>query len=100
MISKFGTNQKGQSTVEYILLLTVVALTVMSIFKSKYFTENFGKDGKILQSYKTQFEHAYRNGFPYDGKDDYDYDNMHPTYSNGGGESRFFISKDAYPKNN
>lgn len=97
MILKFGSNQKGQSTVEYILLLTVVVIAVMSVFKSKLFVENFGKDGKILVSYKKQFEFAYRNGFPYDGQD-YDYDNLHPTYSRGTGESRFFVPKDAYPE--
>jgi hypothetical protein len=98
MILKFGSNQKGQSTVEYILLLTVVAVTVTGVFKSKLFVENFGKDGKILVLYKKQFEHAYRNGFPYDGKE-YNYSDLHPTYSKGGGESRFFIARDPYPDN-
>ncbi|MFZ4713090.1 MAG: hypothetical protein ACOYL6_05245 [Bacteriovoracaceae bacterium] len=98
MILKFGSNKKGQSTVEYILLLTVVATVVMSVFKSKLFMENFGKDGKILVQYKKQFEFAYRNGFPYDGKD-YDYDNLHPSYSVGAGESHFFVPQEAYPEN-
>lgn len=88
-------NQKGQSTIEYILLLSVMSVLVFSIFNSNLFKSNFGKDGKLLKAYKKQFEFAYRNGFPYDGNE-YSYESMHPTYADGNG-TRFFIPKLPYP---
>lgn len=90
-------NQKGQSTVEYILLLSVMSVLVFSIFNSKLFQSNLGKDGKLLKAYKLQFEFAYRNAFPYDGKE-YSYGAVHPSYADGNG-TRFFIPKQAYPEN-
>ncbi len=77
--------------------MSVIVVAIMSVFKSRLFLENFGKDGKVLLSYKKQFEHAYRNGFPYDGQD-HDYENLHPSLSRGS-ESRFFIAREPYPGN-
>jgi hypothetical protein len=98
MTLKFGNN-RGQATVEYILLIAVLMILLNGVFKSQLFVENFGKNGKLYTSYRKQFEHAYRNGFPYEGNDNYDYENLHPTYSPGSGETRFFIAKDPYPQN-
>lgn len=89
-------NQKGQTAIEYILLLSVMSVLVFSVFNSQIFQNNFGKNGKILQAYKKQFEFAYRNGFPYDGGT-YNYETLHPTYSDGNG-TRFFIPKLPYPE--
>lgn len=87
-------NESGQSTVEYILLLAVVATVVFAIFKSEGFNKLFGENGQIVQRYKQQFEFSYRHGF-FEMKED-----KTPDYSSGDHESyqgRFFSAKDPYP---
>lgn len=91
-------NEQGQSTVEYILLLSAMSVLVFGVFNSAIFKENFGKDGKILKAYKASFEFAYRNAYPYEGTKTYSYDTMHPSYVDSNG-TRFFIPKNAYPGN-
>lgn len=52
--------QKGQSTIEYILLLAVVMLLVSVVFKSPLFTELLGEDSSFFKVLKNRMEFSYR----------------------------------------
>jgi hypothetical protein len=93
--------QKGQTLVEYMLLLSVVAMIVLTFYKSKLFQKYFGNRGLIGQTIKTRSEFAYRHGFmgtedtfPKGSRDGAN----HPTYADPQGGSRFFGPKEKYPK--
>lgn len=93
--------QKGQTLVEYMLLLSVVAMIVLTFYKSKLFQKYFGNRGLIGQTIKTRSEFAYRHGymgtedtFPKGSRDGAN----HPTYADPAGGSRFFGPKEKYPK--
>ncbi len=93
--------QKGQTLVEYMLLLSVVAMIVLTFYKSKLFQKYFGNRGMIGQTIKTRSEFAYRHGymgtedtFPKGSRNGA----IHPTYDDPAGGSRFFGPKDKYPQ--
>jgi hypothetical protein len=93
--------QKGQTLVEYMLLLSVVAMIVLTFYKSKLFQKYFGNRGLIGQTIKTRSEFAYRHGymgtedtFPKGSRNG----GSHPTYADPAGGSRFFGPKERYPK--
>lgn len=93
--------QKGQTLVEYMLLLSVVAVIVLTFYKSKLFQKYFGNRGLIGQTIKTRSEFAYRHG--YMGTEDTFAKGSrdgasHPTYADPAGGSRFFGPKEKYPK--
>lgn len=93
-------NQTGQTTVEYILIISVVVVLIVSVFNSKLFQDNLGPEGKYLKEYKQQFEFAYRNAYPYDGEKGVYSNKTHPSYiKSGDNETRFFIPKVPYPGN-
>ena len=87
-------NQRGQSTVEYILLFAVVASITFTIFNGLGFNEIFGPDGKVASAYKNQLEFSYRHGFKKTS------DFTQPNYESGQHETyngRFFSASDPYP---
>jgi len=89
-------SQLGQSTVEYLLLFTVIISIAYTIFNSSKFNEFFGKNGTIAKSYKNQVEFSYRHGLAGSeplGNINYKDGGSHKTY-----KGRFFSAKDAYPK--
>lgn len=92
--------EKGQTLVEYILLLVVAASLMMTFYRSKAFRRLFGEKGEIGIKMKTQTEFAYRHAF-YAGEtvSDIPRDNKeisnHPSYSDGSG-TRFFGPKEPY----
>ena len=97
-------NQKGQTLVEYILLLVVAASLMMTFYRSKAFRRLFGEKGEIGIKMKTQTEFAYRHAFYASGPDrqtlsDIPRENknikFHPSYTDGNG-TRFFGPKEAY----
>ena len=92
--------QKGQTMVEYILLLSVVAGIVLTFYRSNLFQKYFGRQGLVGQTIKTRTEFAYRHGymgqedtFPKGSRDGA----SHPTYADPAGGSRFFGPKEKYP---
>ncbi len=95
MENLFIKNEKGQSTVEYILLFAVVALIVNFIVSSDPFTKLFGKDGDFGDVYKRELEYTYRHALY--GREGYSKPNYgtdsHDSYAGG----RFFGTKDPYP---
>lgn len=92
--------QKGQTMVEYMLLLSVVAGILLAFYKSNLFKRYFGRDGSVGQTIKARTEFAYRHGymgsedtFPKGSRDGA----SHPTYADPNGGSRFFGPRDKYP---
>lgn len=91
-------NQKGQSVVEYILLLLVVVVLSNAVFKSDLFLDFVGPDSDFFQKLKIQTEYAYRHGVNHQIDDDSNYNDRHHTYTNPqSGATRFFTNKVAYP---
>lgn len=100
------SSQKGQTLVEYILLMVVAISLVLTFYRSEAFRRLFGAQGRIGQNIKSQNEFAYRHAFSSSGPErirppDVSRDNKdggsHPSYAdvtNGG--TRFFGPNDAY----
>ena len=91
-------NDKGQSVIEYVLLMAVIMSLAFGVFNSRYFKDFFDSDGSFFTVLATRIEHTYRNSL-YVKENDLNYNSPHPSFYNSetGGESRFFLSKDAYP---
>jgi hypothetical protein len=99
-------SQKGQTVVEYILLLVVAISLVLTFYRSAAFRKVFGDQGLLGEKIKKQGEFSYRHGFYQTGPGggtipDIPRENKsvirHPSYtdvSNGG--TRFFGPKDSY----
>ncbi len=87
-------NEKGQSTVEYILLFAVIASLASFVFKSSVFLDLFGDNGTFGNVYKRKVEYSYRHGL--DGSTPF----TAPNYSGGDHDTykgRFFGPVEAYP---
>jgi Flp pilus assembly pilin Flp len=95
-------NQKGQTAVEYILLLAVSTSLVMTLYRSQLFQKFFGPNGQLGQKIKVQTEFGYRHAY-YDPNITnepalYEQAADHPSYYDSSlGEGRFFGPKDLYP---
>jgi len=96
-------SEKGQTVVEYILLLTVAVSLVLTFYRSATFKRLFGEQGMLGQQVKSQTEFAYRHAYSMNRPaTDVSRDNKdgasHPSYAdeNAGG-TRFFGPKRAYP---
>jgi uncharacterized protein (UPF0333 family) len=57
------SQNKGQSTVEYVLLLGVVLMIVIGIFRSDAFNRIFGENSAVFEEYRKIMEHNYRHAF-------------------------------------
>ena len=93
-------SHKGQSTVEYILLLAVVMSLVYLVVNSDRFKDLIGDDGAFATKMKNESEWNYR--FANQGKDGFTmltYPNgTNPTYWNAAnGQSRFVGPLKPYP---
>ncbi len=91
----YSLTQRGQSTVEYILLLIVVVSLVNFVLKSSLFLDLMGENGQFAQTYKNQIEYSYQHGRR--GNTPF----TTPNYSSGSHDtynSRFFGPTDAYPQ--
>jgi hypothetical protein len=93
-------NEKGQTVVEYILLLAVVVSLVTTFYRSKIFQKLFGEQGTIGSKIKTEAEfgyrHAYINGATVDNPDNYP-GTSHPSYYDPKtSTTRFFGPKNPY----
>jgi competence protein ComGC len=98
-------NQRGQTLVEYILLLSVAVSIVLTFYRSQAFKKLFGENGQIGKSVKSQSEFAYRHAYARNRPaTDIDRNNkdgsIHPSYADViEGGTRFFGPKDAYGEN-
>jgi len=95
--------RRGQSSVEYILLLAVIAIFAIGLLNHPRIKKYFSGEGSLFASYTRYIEFTYRNGYFEDkGKgwkadDDYGgYSGEHDSYK-GNMDTRFFTHKTAYP---
>lgn len=103
--SKNFLNSKGQSTVEYILLLLVVSVLGFSVVKSDAFKKFFGKDSVFFKTIAMQIQYSYRHGrlgtSDEINSDTFTYQKKHDTYKfNDEDKSRFFTIPEKYPDEN
>lgn len=98
-------SERGQTLVEYILLLVVAVSLMLTFYRSEAFRRLFGERGEIGSKIKTQNEFAYRHAFYSSGPgrekvDDIPLDNkdisVHPSYAEPGVGTRFFGPKESY----
>ncbi|MBI2521629.1 MAG: DUF4244 domain-containing protein [Bdellovibrio sp.] len=92
--------ESGQSTVEYILMLAVVASLAATILNSEMFKKLLGKDSVLFKKFARTLEYTYRHGV-YGTIDPTQrtppFGNAHDSYYKDG-KSRFFMSRDKYPE--
>lgn len=87
-------DDRGQSTVEYILVIAVVLSLTILVFRSNQFRDFLGENGRMTDIVTRQLEYSYRHGRPGDTRF------TQPNYSSETHETyfgRFFIGLDAYP---
>jgi hypothetical protein len=95
-------NQRGQTVVEYILLLAVAMSLVVTFYKSAAFQRFFGEQGELGQLYKQEaewgFRHAHLNGRYTETNAPKASAEEHSSYYNSNvSETRFFGPSDPYP---
>lgn len=95
-------NQKGQTVVEYILLLAVAMSLVLTFYKSATFQRFFGDQGELGQIYKQETEwgyrHAHINGRYTEKNEPKASAEEHSSYYNSNvSQTRFFGPSDPYP---
>tara|TARA_R110002049_G_scaffold49511_5_gene141613 strand:+ start:1948 stop:2244 length:297 start_codon:yes stop_codon:yes gene_type:complete len=54
------SKERGQSTIEYILLLAVIMLMVSVVFRSPLFADLLGEDSSFFKILKDRMEYSYR----------------------------------------
>ena len=72
-------NQKGQSTVEYVLLLVVVVSLAAAFMNSDTFKKFVGKDSQLIQKLARQIVYSYRHGLNGDDESGTNYSGEHDT---------------------
>ena len=95
------SNEKGQTLVEYILLIAVAVSLVMTFYRSSAFQKLFGKDGDLGKKMKNQNEFSYRHAFYQPKSNDIPRDEKdvseHHSYKGENREStRFFGPRNHY----
>jgi Flp pilus assembly pilin Flp len=95
-------NQKGQTMVEYMLLLAVSVSLVMTFINSDFMKRIFGSGGSLGTKIREENQFAYRHAFgkkaeiPDIGRNNVD-GRAHPSYYQPDGTTHFFGATDAYP---
>ena len=100
-------NQRGQSAVEYILLLAVLSSIGYTFYNNKKFKDLIrGNDGLFAtmrkgMSYSYRYGVEFKNSYPYEEKMGFEYEsNKNDTnLVNDKVESRFFAGQNKYPLN-
>lgn len=94
-------NQKGQTVVEYILLLAVSVSLVITFLNSEFVKKMFGTEGQIGKFIKSESEFGYRHAFLRNKGADIPRENrdgsIHPSYFQNNGDTHFFGAKLPYP---
>ena len=100
----FLRNPRGQSLVEYIMLLAVLSSLGFSLYNSKRFKAFIGGNQGLFSTMRKGISYSYRYGrelrgnIDFDEKMNFDYKtNKHDTYFNAAqGNSHFFTGTEAY----
>ena len=92
-------NSKGQTMVEYVLLLSVILTLIAAVFKSDAFQNLWGPESEVFKALRERTEFTYRHGLIIEDisgdKTDNTYSGTHETYYDG--QSRFFVPRENYP---
>ncbi len=104
--SFFLKDEKGQSVVEYILLLVVVSALSITVLNNRKFKEFVGGETGLFVAIRKSMEYSYRYGRELNADADYDaamsfnyQSNKHDTYFNTKeNTSRFFGGAEPYGK--
>ena len=96
ILRKILHNSKGQSIVEYILLLAVLFSIMAAVFNSRAFKNFLGDDAEFFEMLRKRYEYTYRHG-RFGNEDTTPQPQAvrgqnHDTYS-----GRFFTPADPYP---
>jgi hypothetical protein len=95
-------NQRGQTVVEYILLLSVAMSLVVTFYRSSFFQKMFGDEGQVGKLFKYQGEWEYRHAIPWKSTNvsvygPYPGAKEHPSYfPDRDGKTHFFGPSDPY----
>jgi hypothetical protein len=93
-------NKKGQSTVEYVLLMAVVLTFMTTVWNSKAFEDFFGKDSKFFVAFANSVRVNYRfaANVPLDTDIGDSVSGRHPSFTSGSTTRFFTHGKDeGYP---
>lgn len=94
-------NNRGQTAVEYIMLLSVISVLTFSVINSKKFKDFMGPDSSFFAAIRSQVEFSYRHGYSNrveNDKTNNNYTSTHETYYNiEQSKSRFFTGGNQYP---
>lgn len=90
------SSERGQSTVEYVLLLVVIFSLSLTIYKSTGFKNLIGEDSVFFAKMRTYIEFTYRHGGSI-SRVQSSYTGTHDTYWSGGEDTHFFSPKSSYP---
>lgn len=101
LLSQRLLSQRGQTMVEYILLLAVSVALVVTFYRSAAFQRYFGSEGRLGQQYKAEAEWGYRHAFikgrtPESNQPKSTASEHSSYYSQERGSSRFFSASDPY----
>lgn len=98
---KILKREKGQSTVEYILLLVVVMMFVNTVINSDLFKRFFGGNSPFFQTMATGIARNYRYAAVVTEGEVIGPNPVlaHPSFAkSGGSDSHFFIIAEEYPQ--
>lgn len=96
-------NEKGQTAVEYILLLAVIVSVTTMIFNSDFVRDYFGENGTFVRTFKRELEYSYRHAVPPTRASTGRINNQnyrsanHKSYRYNG-NTRFFGALNGYPQ--
>lgn len=90
-------NQKGQSLVEYMLVILVSVSIAYSILNSDLVRDYFGENGTLATNFKLELEYSYRHAVRGRKKTNKNYNApTHESYKTNG-DTRFFGPLQRYP---
>ncbi len=100
-------SQRGQSAVEYILLLAVISALSVTLINNRRFKEFIGGEAGLFVGIRKGMEYSYRYGRALSSDEEYDESmnfnyqtNKHDTYFNAQeNSSRFFGGAEPYGQN-
>jgi hypothetical protein len=100
-ITTLSHNQKGQSVMEYLLLLFVVVSLSTAFITSDAFKSIMGENSFFFTKLKEKQEYSFRHAQYTDTNDDSTYNGpQHHSYKNPeSNNSRFFAPAEEYPIN-
>jgi hypothetical protein len=101
LLCKKLRQEKGQSLVEYIMVLSLVVFIFSMIMTSPFMKNIFGPQANFLNWLQKRATYHFRFGdFPENRQFEHssNYQNHHPLYMYSQGGSRFFTHAEPYPK--